>query len=391
ELLYQVDHADATHILTTPQYATKVSAVKEKTNLKGLFVIGNSIPGFVSVSGFAEMNDDDFKEVHIDNPKETTLAVFPSSGTTDHPKIIEMSHYSLVANLYMTNVLATYQPGDVILTWHPIVYASGFMFLALAACTGATCVIVHPGLTFEQFVHCVNKYKVTTLASVPTRLHVYLADMIRTGTKLSSIRTINMSSTVLTATFARRILAAFDGVRSLRNHYAMSESCGILCTPPQGEISSGNVGFPAPMVQLKFIDMDTGEKVGPRQYGELYFRIPSVMKGYYKNPELMKEFVDDDGWCRSGDIMYYDEDGRVYFVDRLKDIIKCQDQPVSSMELESLLQSHPSVADAAVVGIPKTPNTVTSPAAFVVLRDPSLVSPELASELKEHVASNSHQ
>ncbi|KAL1453515.1 hypothetical protein MTO96_043766 [Rhipicephalus appendiculatus] len=120
--------------------------------------------------------------------------------------------------------------------------------------------------------------------------------------------------------------------------------------------------------------MDTGEKVGPRQYGELYFRIPSVMKGYYKNPELMKQFVDDDGWCRSGDIMYYDEDGRVYFVDRLKDIIKCQDQPVSSMELESLLQSHPSVADATVVGIPKI-QYGDAPAAFVVLRDPSLVSP----------------
>lgn len=96
-----------------------------------------------------------------------------------------------------------------------------------------------------------NCFQVTTLASAPARLYVYLADIMRSGTKLSSIRTINVGGTVLTETFARRILAAFDGVRSLRNHYGMSESCGVLCSPPKDEISSGNVGFPAPMVELK--------------------------------------------------------------------------------------------------------------------------------------------
>ncbi|KAH8027463.1 hypothetical protein HPB51_006016 [Rhipicephalus microplus] len=217
----------------------------------GLFIIGDSIPGFVSVSAFVEHDDDDFKEVHIEDPKGTTLAVFYSSGTTGHAKGMEISHYSLVANMHLTKVLVSYQPEDVLLAWYPITYASGFMFIPVAACAGATCVIVKPGLTFEQFVYYVNKYKVTTLASVPTRLHFYLADMLRTGTKLPSIKTINVGGTVLTDTFARKILAAFDGVHSLRNHYGMSESCGVLCSPPKGEISSGNVGFPAPMVELK--------------------------------------------------------------------------------------------------------------------------------------------
>ncbi|KAL1473382.1 hypothetical protein MTO96_022321, partial [Rhipicephalus appendiculatus] len=264
----------------------------------GLFVIGHSVPGFVSVSGFAELNDEDFQEVPIEDPKGTTLAVFYSSGTTGDAKGMEISHYSLVANLHMTKVLISYQPGDVLLAWYPITYTSGFLFIPVAACGGATCVIVQPGLTFDQFVYYVNKYK--------------------------------------------------------------------------------------------FIDLETGEKVGPRQNGELYFRVPSVMKGYYKNPELVKEFMDDNGWCRSGDIMYYDEDGRVYFVDRMKDMIKCLDQQVSSMELEGLLQSHPSVADAAVVGVPKT-KYGDAPAAFVALRDPKTASPELAAELKEHVASKTEK
>nr|XP_050038010.2 probable 4-coumarate--CoA ligase 2 [Dermacentor andersoni] len=292
ELLFQVGHGDATHILTSPQHAAKVHAVKRKTNVKGLFVIGEPVPGFVSVSDFTELNEDDFKEVPIGDPKQTTVAVYFSSGTTGDAKGVEVSHYNLVANLHMTKAMVNYELGDVLLTWYPI-NTAGFMFTPVAASTGATCVVVHHGLTFDQFVYYVRKYD--------------------------------------------------------------------------------------------FIDMDTGEKVGPKQYGELYFRIPSVMKGYYKNPALMKEFMDDDGWCKSGDLMYYDEDGRVYFVDRMKDMIKCLDQQVSSLELECLLQSHPSIADAAVVGVAKTMYG-DAPAAFVVVRHPTDASPEVAAILKEHVA-----
>lgn len=385
ELLVHINHGDATHILTSPQYAKKVAAVKEKTKAKGLFVVGDLVPGFMPVSGFGELNEDLFKEVDIEDPKETTVAVCYSSGTTGHAKGIEISHYSFVANLHTAETLASYDPDDVFLAWYPITCLSGFVFTPVAASTGATCVIVNPGLTFEQFVYYINKYNVTILSSVPTRMHFYLANMVRTGTKLPSIKTINMAGTVLTETFAKKILAVFDGVRSLRNYYGMSESCGALSSTRPGETSSGNVGLPAQMVELKFLDLDTGNKVGPRQYGELYFRTPTVMKRYYKNPELMKEFMDDEGWCRSGDIMYYDEDGRVYFVDRLKDMIKCLDWQVSSMELESLLQNHPSVADAAVVGVPKT-KYGDAPTAFVVLRCGIFPSSELAAELKEHVA-----
>nr|XP_037274967.1 4-coumarate--CoA ligase 1-like [Rhipicephalus microplus] len=385
DLVFQVGYGDATHILTTPQYASKITAVKKKTNVKGLFVIGDPVPGFVCVSTFAQLNDEDFKEVPIEYPKETTLALFYSSGTTGQAKAMEISHYALVANMHITRTLVSYLPEDVLLAWYPITYAPGFIFVAVAAAIAVTSVVVQPGLAFDQFVYYVKKYNVTTLSLPPVQMHNYLAGMVRTGTKLSSITTINMGGCVLTDTFAKRIVATFDGVRSLRNHYGMSESCGVLCSTINDGLVSGSVGFAAPMVELKFIDLETGEKVGPGQYGELYFRSPCIIKGYYKNPELVKEFVDADGWCKSGDIMYYDEDGRVYFVDRVKDMIRCQHLLVSSMELESLLQNHPSVADAAVVGIPKT-EYGDAPAAFVVLRDPSSASAMLAAELKEHVA-----
>ncbi|KAH9382455.1 hypothetical protein HPB48_004283 [Haemaphysalis longicornis] len=212
--------------------------------------------------------------------------------------------------------------------------------------------------------------------------------MMRMGTKLPSVRKISVAGTVLTEAFAEQIRAAFEGLRSIRNFYSLSESCSAVCTTPYGELKPKGLGFPAPNVELKFLDLDSGKKVGPMQYGELYFRIPSVMKGYYKNPELTREFIDSEGWCRSGDVAYYDEDGRVYFVDRLKDMIKCLDQQVSSFELESLLQSHGSVVDAAVIGVQDI-KYGDAPAAFVVAKKGARTPTELATELKVFIAGES--
>lgn len=381
ELLFQVEHSDATHILTTPRNAEKVLAVQQKINLKKLFIMGNEMAGFVSTSSFVDKNEDDFKEVPIEDPKSTTVALYYSSGTTGDAKGIEISHQSVVATLYMHATLMNNEPGDVQLAWYPITYASGFLFVPGATCAGSTCVIVHPGLSWDAFVYTVDKYQITLLGSVPTRLYYYVVDMMRTGTKLPSVKKITVAGSVLTEAFAEQIVVAFEGLRSMRNVYALSESCGVVCTSPHGELKPKGVGFPGPMVELKFLDMDTGKKVGPMQYGELYFRIPSVMKGYYKNPELTSKFMDGEGWCQSGDLMYYDEDGRVYFVDRLKDMIQCLDHQVAACELESLLQSHDSVVDAAVIGVPDT-KYGDAPAAFVVAKKGAGPLTDLAAELK---------
>lgn len=385
ELLFQVEHSEATHILTTHRNAAKVLAVQKKKNAKKLFIMGKDMTGFVSTSSFADMNEKDFREVPIEDPKSTTVALFYSSGTTGDAKGMEISHHSLVANLHTQASLIKNEPEDVLLAWYPITYASGFMFIPVAACAGSTCVIVHPGLCFEDFVYTVNKYQITTLGSVPTRLYYYVADMIRTGTRLPSVKKITVSGTVLTQEFIEQILTAFEGLRSLRNNYSLSESCGVVCSPPFGNLKPKGVGFPAPMVELKFLDLDTGKKVGPMQYGEMFFRIPSVMKGYFKNPDLMSKFKDAEGWCRSGDVMYYDEDGYVYFVDRLKDMIKCLDQQVSPCELEGILRCHDNVADVAVVGVPDT-KYGDAPAAFVVSKNSEIPPAELAAELKDLVA-----
>jgi len=110
-----------------------------------------------------------------------------------------------------------------------------------------------------------------------------------------------------------------------------------------------------------------GAELGPKQEGEIWVRGPQVMKGYFHQVEATAQTVDAQGWLHTGDIGYVDEDGYLYVVDRLKELIKYKGLQVAPAELEGLLLSHPAVADAAVIGSPDE-EAGEVPKAFVVLK-----------------------
>ena len=114
----------------------------------------------------------------------------------------------------------------------------------------------------------------------------------------------------------------------------------------------GSVGRVMPSTELRVVDPDAGRDLASGERGELLVRGPQVMRGYLNRPEATAEMLDADGWLRIGDLGYVDEDGNVFVVDRLKDLIKVSAYHVAPAELEALLVAHPRVADAAVVGRP---------------------------------------
>ncbi|EEC03082.1 AMP dependent CoA ligase, putative, partial [Ixodes scapularis] len=100
------------------------------------------------------------------------------------------------------------------------------------------------------------------------------------------------------------------------------------------------------------VNVTNGKSLGPNEPGELCYRSPTASRGYYKRPRETAQFRDSEGWCRSGDFAYYDTDGRVHFVERIKEMIKCMDQQVVPTELEVLLAKHGGIAEVAVLGVP---------------------------------------
>lgn len=133
------------------------------------------------------------------------------------------------------------------------------------------------------------------------------------------------------------------------------------------------------------VDVNTGEKLGPRQTGELRIKCPSATIGYLNNPTACANLYDEEGFVRTGDIGYYSEVGDFYVVDRIKEMFKCMDQQVAPSEIEDLLMQHDAVKEAAVVGVPHA-EFGEAPRAFVVLRQGFTANEATVAELQNHVS-----
>ncbi|XP_037561504.1 luciferin 4-monooxygenase-like [Dermacentor silvarum] len=172
----------------------------------------------------------------------------------------------------------------------------------------------------------------------------------------------------------------------MRNAYGTTETCGLLTLPPRGERCYDNVGFPFPGTRVKVVDAGSGAVLGPMEEGEVLVHSPSVMKGYYNVAAETDAVIDAQGWLHTGDLGFYDEDGRLYLVDRVKFTLDCFGRKACPCEIENCLMEHPDVAEAAVLGVPSEVAGVV-PAAIVVLRSRcENRGQELAEELKAHVA-----
>ncbi|XP_047004556.1 luciferin 4-monooxygenase-like [Schistocerca americana] len=170
--------------------------------------------------------------------------------------------------------------------------------------------------------------------------------------------------------------------------YGMTEVLMTLSDTRNNPAPLGSVGRPQPTVEIKVVDTQTGEALGPGKEGELCFRGPMVTRGYYNDPAATAAAIDADGWFHTGDVGYYDASGLFYVTDRIKDFIKYKGEHVPSAHLEATLLKHPAVLEAAVVGIPN-PETTELPRAYVVVKPGVDVSAEelvsfVSKEVSDH-------
>jgi long-chain acyl-CoA synthetase len=135
--------------------------------------------------------------------------------------------------------------------------------------------------------------------------------------------------------------------------YGLTESMiAAVFTPIWGLYKPGAVGIPSPDVELKIVDIDTGEEELPaNEIGEILMRAPNLMKGYWQRPTETANTI-RDGWLYTGDLGYLDEDGYLFIVDRKKDVIKPGGFQVWPRDVEEVLASHPAVAEVGVAGVP---------------------------------------
>jgi len=328
--------------------------------------------GVVSFSSLLQGTDRVDRSVGL-NPRET-LAVLPfSSGTTGLPKGVMLTHANLLSNLFQVIQAHDVGPEDVMLNQLPFFHIYGMTVLFGAAIlAGARQIVASRFRPVDEFLSLFERYRPTLFFTVPLILQEFCHHPKVRNMDWSALRYVNTGGAPLSPDLQERF-KSLTGVPVIQG-YGLTETSPTTHTVPLNKIKVGSVGTPVSMTEHRIVDPVTTQEVRPGETGELWIRGPQVMKGYYQDSQATTQAL-VDGWLRTGDLARQDEDGYVYIVDRLKELIKCKGFQVAPAEIEHVLHGHPDILDAAVIGEPH-PEMGEAPVAYVVIRGGSSLSPE---------------
>lgn len=331
-----------------------------------------------TIYSWDEVRTDPIDEVPID--VHSTVAALPySSGTSGKPKGVVLTHHNLVANLIQTRSVLGLSDTDVTLAVLPFFHIYGMQILMNCLIAEGVLIVTMPRFEIEKALELIEKYKVTRLFTVPPMILALAKHDAVENYDISSVRKISCGAAPL-----GQELAAEASNRvgcPVIQGFGMTELSPVSHLTVGDDFKSGSCGIQVANTECRIVSAE-GEDLGIDEIGELWIRGPQVMQGYLNNPKDTSECLDEQGWLHTGDIARIDSDGHMYIVDRLKELIKCKGFQVAPAELEDIIVSHPSVSDAAVIGIPDT-RSGEVPKAFVKLKDNCNAS---ALDIQEFVA-----
>ncbi|KAK7350694.1 hypothetical protein VNO77_09572 [Canavalia gladiata] len=377
--------SELSHIvrLTKPAIAFATSATASKIpNLRFGTILLDS-PLFLSM-----LDANNAHPPRVELSQSDSAAILFSSGTTGRVKGVSLTHRNLIAliggfsHLKHTVDSVEEEPHPVSLFTLPLFHVFGFFMLVRAIAMGETLVLMRR-FDFEGMLRAVEKYRITYMPVSPPLVVALTKSELVKKYDLSSLRLLGSGGAPLGKEVAENFDAKFPNVGIVQG-YGLTESGGGAARMIGSDEATrhGSVGRLAENMEAKIVDPVTGEALPPGQKGELWLRGPTIMKGYVGDDKATAETLDSDGWLKTGDLCYFDSDGFLYIVDRLKELIKYKAYQVPPAELEHILHTNPEIADAAVVPYPDE-DAGQIPMAFVVRKPGSNIT---ADQVMEFVA-----
>ncbi|KAJ9553717.1 hypothetical protein OSB04_017762 [Centaurea solstitialis] len=281
-----------------------------------------------------------------------TAAILYSSGTTGTSKGVILTHSNLVSMMMILKwaVEISSAKDDIFLCFIPMFHIYGLAFFGLGLlCSGTTTVLMQR-FDFQAMLEAIQTHKVNNIPAVPPVI-LGLVKYNGGGYDLSSLRRVGSGAAPLSEHLARGFRAKFPWI-DLKPGYGLTEGCGAVAffvSSEEAKARSAASGALLPTFSAKVVDFKTGIALPPYREGELWLKGPAVMKGYLGNEAATSATIVADGWLRTGDLCYFDEDGYLFVVDRIKELIKHKGYQVAPAELEAILLNHPHILDAAVI------------------------------------------
>ena len=319
-------------------------------------------------------NDGAFQPEPIDDPAETVAVLQYTGGTTGLPKGAMLTHANLVAAYTQ---LSAFGAGDQklveegverVLAVLPLFHIYALTVNMLFGIGGGAEMILHPRFELEAVIKDLDKKKPTIFPGVPTMYTAIINHPEIANFDLSSLKFCASGGAPLPIEVEQKF-KQLTGCKLVEG-WGMTETSPTGCsTPLFGTYKEGSCGIPHPGILIKMYDIDDATREMPLgEVGELCIKGPNVMKGYWQNPEATKDAFNRDGFFRTGDTGYMDEDGFVFIVDRLKDMLLCGGFNVYPRNIEEAVYQHSSVAEVTVIGI-HDEYRGQAPKAFIKLKD----------------------
>jgi len=301
----------------------------------------------------------------------THVAVLPySSGTTGRAKGVMLTHRNLVANVAQTGPLLTLSDTDRLLAVLPFFHIYGMSVLMNSSLSRGATIITMPRFDLADFLRVIDTYKATFIFIAPPIAVALAKHPMVDDYDVSTVKMVFSGAAPLDAELGKKVADRLHC--RVRQGYGMSELSPVSHSMPDDadDIPLGTVGITIPNMECKIVDTATGAEIdvpaeGTSAPGELWCKGPNVMLGYLENPQATADTLDSDGFLHTGDVATVSAEGYVSIVDRVKELIKYKGYQVPPAELEALLLTHESIADAACIGVTDADGEEI-PKAFVV-------------------------
>ena len=386
ELAYILEDSGSVAVLTDGQLTSlALEATASLDAVRFVATTGETVPGSESYEELLASGTSEAPDVEVS--EEDLAFLMYTSGTTGRPKGAMLTHQNLVCNTINWVMEMEARSGDVWLSGLPLFHIGGVNGLLPFIYVAGTCIITpSTGFDPEESLRLLKQYQPDMCYFVPTQWQ-QICELPRAAEiDTTRLRRALWGASQAPPSTLELLVTTFPNV-GIVNAFGQTEMSSNTCFL-KGEDAvrkMGSVGLPAVNVEVRIVDED-GNDVTVGEVGEIVYRGPTVMKGYYKKPEATADAF-RGGWFHSGDLVRQDEEGFIYVVDRVKDMIISGGENIYPAEVERAVERHPAVREVAVIG-GSHPRWVETPVAVVVADGDARPEPqEIIDSLKSDLAS----
>jgi fatty-acyl-CoA synthase len=370
-------------------------SVEGLPHLKHVVLIGEGAedsPGIMGYEEFIERAEEtsaeELRERQDSLEADEVINMQYTSGTTGFPKGVQLTHANIVKNAFYIGECMELGPEDRVCIPVPFFHCFGCVLGTLNTVTHEGTMVPVEQFDAEEVLQAVHKERCTALLGVPTMFIAELEHENYGEYDTSSLRTGIMAGSPCPEEVMKQVVNDM-GADEITIAYGQTESSPVITqtrTDDPIERRVSTVGRKLPDVEVKLVDVDTGEEVGMGEQGDLCTRGYHVMKGYYKMPDKTAEVIDEDGWLHTGDLAVMDEDGYFQITGRADDMIIRGGENIYPREIEEFLYTHPEISDVQVYGVPDEKYGERVAAAIIKKKDASLTEEDVKEYCRENIA-----